>query len=281
MATAHGGFEIQGTAVQPVSGQSEYDSQLQHEINADLKTVRYPTLGVTVLPAKDWAFALVFRDQAAVRLDLSTRLSGDVDLGMLALPTRYQLVSQTVNGFVPRQLVLGGSWSPAPGASIDIDLSWQQWSGYISPLSASQSRLAVDSPPGSTLTIPPTRSATSAGDPQFKDRVVPRVGAEYRAQLTSHWSLPLRAGYSFQPSPAPQQQRDTEFADADRHTVSLGSGLIWSDPGEVIWGDVGLDLFAFETLLAPRRFESALTGDRYRASGSVFGGGLDLYLQVH
>jgi len=278
MATAHGGFVIDGTAVQPVAGQSQYDSQLQHEINADLKTVRYPTFGITVLPMRDWAFALVYREQAKVTLDLNTRLNGDVDFGLLSLPARYQLVSHSVNGFVPRQIVAATSWDAAKGLAINLDLTWQQWSGYESPLSDSSSEFASD---GGLISLPSSTNQTAAGDARFNDRLVPRVGAEYLLELTPNWSLPLRGGYAFHPSPAPRTQQDTIFADADRHTVSLGSGVVWSSPGEAIWGDVGLDVFAFEALLAPRRFTSAVTGGTYRASGSFFGAGFSLYLRMH
>jgi hypothetical protein len=194
--------------------------------------VRYPAFGITITPNDELDFALVYRDEAKIELDIDAELRGTVDTGILPVPARYELESTTMNAFIPRQLVLGGSWRASKQLSVGLDVTWVNWSAYESPVSQSSSVLDVDVPAG--FDLPPNPKPTKKLDPGFENRLVPRIGLEYRLPLRRRLELPLRAGYVFERSPVPPQTGRTNFADADRHVLSLGAGFIWSEPGEVL-----------------------------------------------
>lgn len=277
LAATRGSFNITGTAVLPDSlgRRSEYDSQLRHEVDADLTAVRYPEAGVTVRPA-DWlALALVYRGQARVNLEISALLDGDVDAGLLTVPATYTLVSRTVNIFVPQQAVLGASVHPLEGLELGLDLTWVDWSSYESPVSRTATELDV---PLTSLLPPPTKPSPEI-DPGFLGRIVPRLGVEYRWKVAAAFELPLRAGYVYERSPVPEQRGQTNFVDMDRHLLSLGVGVVWKEPGEVLPGDLRLDAHVMYGILPTRvtlkDSPADFTGD-YRASGDMLGLGATL-----
>lgn len=280
LAGTHGRFDVSGSWVQPIGGRSEYDSQLTHQVDAQIDAVRYPTFGATILPSPQWAFALVYREQAQVDLRLRGELGDEIDLSLLSVPVRYTLQSHTVNAFVPRQLTLGASFTPILALKLDVDASWQQWSRYKSPVASSRNDLEVP-PPAEALLGLPEASSTVAPDPRFSDRILPRVGAEYSVALDSHWVLPLRVGYSLQLSPVPSRQAASAFLDADAHVLSLGSGLHWRDPGPVLRGSAQLDAHFFLCQLNGRSVESTLNAARYEVGGRIWGFGLSLGVALH
>jgi long-subunit fatty acid transport protein len=281
LAATRGAFEITGTAVLPVENQrTEYDSQLRHEVDADLTAVRYPAFGVTVSPSDRLDFALVYRDQAEIELEIDAQLRGRVDATLLTVPARYELSSTTMNAFVPRQLVLGASWRPLDRLLFGIDLTWVNWAAYESPISRSSSELDVDLDlPG--FELPPNPKPTSRVDPGFRNRLVPRAGVEYRLPVRRRFDLPLRAGYVFERSPVPPQTGRTSFADADRHVLSLGAGFLWSEPGDVLPGNLRFDTHLqwaiLPTQVTLKDNPADYTGD-FSAGGSQLGVGATLSL---
>jgi long-chain fatty acid transport protein len=78
--------------------------------------------------------------------------------------------------------------------------------------------------------------------------------------------VPVRAGYAFERSPIPPQTGETNFVDADRHTVSVGVGV------EVPVLRVAVDAHAAISILPERimmkQSPANLTGD-YRAEGQM------------
>lgn len=280
LAGTHGRFDVSGSWVQPIGGRSEYDSQLSHQVDAQIDAVHYPTFGATILPNPQWAFALVYREQAQVDLRLRGQLGDEIDLSLLSVPARYVLQSHTVNAFVPRQLTVAASFAPLQALKLDADVSWQQWSHYESPVASSRNELDVP-PPAETLLGLPSASSNTAPEPRFSDRLLPRVGAEYSLSLDPHWVVPLRIGYSLQLSPVPNRQAASAFLDADAHVLSVGSGLHWRDPGAVLRGSVQLDAHFFLCQLSGRSVESTLNATRYEVEGRIWGFGLSLGVALH
>jgi long-chain fatty acid transport protein len=281
LAATRGAFEVTGTAVlpQPSGERTEYDSQLRHEVDADLTAVRYPAFGITVTP-NDWLdFGLVYRDEAKIELEIDAELRGTVDTGLIPVPARYELESTTMNAFIPRQLVLGGSAVPTEGLRIGLDVTWVNWAAYESPISRSRSVLDVNVPAG--FELPPNPKPTGRVDPGFKNRLVPRVGVEYRLAVRRSFDIPLYAGYFFEQSPVPPQTGRTNFVDADRHVLSLGSGFIWSDPAEILPGNLRFDTHVQWAILPEKTTlkdnPADYVGDS-RAGGSQLGVGATLSL---
>ncbi len=279
LAATRGGFAISGTAVLPAGDRTQYDSQLRHEVNADLSTVRYPSFGITILPADTFDFGIVYRGQARVELDIDAELQGDIDATLLTVPAQYTLVSHTVDIFVPRQIVVGTSIHPNKKLSINLDLTWVNWAAYESPISETRTTLDVNVPPG-VIELPPNPKPTKAADPGFENRIVPHVGAEYRVELSRRkLHLPVRVGYVFEKSPVPPQTGITNYVDTDRHVISAGFGVIWEDPGEVLPGDLRLDLHGQYSILPTRVTIKDSAADYigdYRARGTIWSAGATL-----
>jgi long-chain fatty acid transport protein len=258
--------------VLPAGNKTEYDSQLRHEVDADLTTVRYPEAGITIRPNDQLALSLVYRHEAKVELDVKAALDGQVDATLVKVPARYTLDSYTVDVFIPRQVVLGESYRPTDELSLNLDLTWVNWAAFESPISHSQTSLDVQVPPG-LIDLPPNPKPTNVADPHFQNRIVPRVGIEYRTPLDRHLTLPLRVGYHYDHTPVPDQTGVTNYVDTDRHAFTLGMGVVLHEPGELLPGDVRFDVQG-EWSILPTRVTlkdnpADYVGD-YRARGNIF-----------
>lgn len=280
LAATRGAFGISGTAVLPAGNRTEYDSQLRHEVDADLTTERYPQFGFTLRPTERLDLALVYRHQAAIELDVDAELSGTVDATLIKVPARYTLDSYTVNAFIPRQIVLGESFRPVDELSINLDLKWVEWSAFKSPVSRSRTTLDVNVPPG-LIELPPNPKPTQLEEPGFSNRIVPELGVEYRLEVTRDLVLPLRAGYVYERSPVPDQTGVTNYVDTDRHVLSFGTGVVLREPGALLPGNVRFDTHAQWSILPTRvtlkENPADYVGD-YRARGSILNVGATVSL---
>lgn len=278
LAATEGAFDISGTAVLPdqLGKRSEYDSQLRHEVDADLTAVRYPEFGITVKPDERFSAGLVYRGQAELNLAIDAKLKGKVDAGLLTVPAQYALESQTLDAFIPRQVVLGTSTKPLDQLRVNVDVVWVQWSAYKSPVSHSVTSLDVPLPKS---LLPPATKPSPRTDPRFSDRFVPRIGVEYRIQALDKLELPVRAGYAYEHTPVPDQTGATNFVDTDRHILSLGAGFVLEHPGEVLPGNLRFDVDAQLSVLPKRvtlkESPADFTGD-YSARGTILAGGATL-----
>jgi long-chain fatty acid transport protein len=280
LAATRGGFGITGTAVLPAGSTSEYDSQLRHEVDADLSSVRYPVFGITLRPSEMFDIGLVYRGEAKVELDIDAELEGDIDATILKVPARYTLVSHTANIFIPRQVVFGTSVHPMEKLHVNLDLTWVNWAAYESPISETRTVLDVNVPPSLGLELPPNPKPTKAAHPGFKNRIVPRLGVEYRAEVARRkLHLPLRVGYLYEHSPVPDQTGITNYVDTHRHAISAGTGLIWEEPGAVLPGDLRLDFHGQFSILPTRVTKKDSPADYigdYRAKGTILSAGATL-----
>jgi long-chain fatty acid transport protein len=249
LSSTRGAFDISGTA----SLKEPYDSQLRHQVDADLTAVRIPILGVRFDPTDTFSAGLSFRGESKLDLNLAANVSGNVDPGTIKIliPVKYELSSQSYDAFHPAQLAGGVALRPVEGLVLAADLVYTRWSTYRSATSQSTAHLEVDLK-GVPLAIPPDPKPTVVRDPGFKDRIAPRLGVEWIGTRTSWGEVPLRAGYIFEPSPVPPQTGPTNFVDSDRHTVTVGIGLRFPRPLGVIAGDVSLDTHAAVSFLPAR-----------------------------
>jgi long-subunit fatty acid transport protein len=245
LAATHGSFGVTGTVPLADKNGSQYNAQLRHEVDADLTSVRFPVLGVTVAPSDFLSLALVYRGEARLEQRIAGALDGNVDVAHLfQIPVHYTFETVTVTAFLPRQIVLGTSFGPAPGLRANVDVAWQQWSRYPSPVSSSTTTLDAHVPAGLPISLPGSSAAVPLAPPGFGDRVVPRVGVEYQLGIRPRFGLALRAGYAFERSPAPRKQIATAFIDGDRHIVSWGTGISWQKAAPWLPEIVRLDMQA-------------------------------------
>lgn len=298
LAATTGRFGIRGTA----DILSPYESKLEHEVDADLTSVRYPQAGLRLLFGRYLSAGVAYRGEAKLPLRLEALLDGGVNFAGIDVPLRYKLSSATVDGFQPQQVAFGVSWRPlgmlgadrsrAGLVRINVDATWLQWSAYAPPTAQTEATLDVDVPPGVALELPASPAPTVPTPTGFSDRVVPRVGLETLVGLGPRRrvfgedhalvELPLRLGYVYEESPVPPQTGKTNYLDADRHTVSFGLGAHLNRPGEVLPGALMLDLVAQLSVLPERLTEKASPSDfvgSYRQDGLMWTLGATLGLQ--
>jgi long-subunit fatty acid transport protein len=238
MSSTRGKLDISGSAnvLRPD------DSQLRHEVDADLTAIRYPHAGVRVALSDRIAVAAVYRGEFQLGLDLGAHLSGDIAGLTTAL---YELETHSVNNFLPQQAVLGGSWQLHKHVKATFDATWINWSAYVAPVA--QLDVVLDIPPPSggwpaTITPPQAPAPTRIEPLRMHDRVVPHFGGEWRAIATHKLEAFFRAGYEYAKSPIDPQTGLTNYVDRDRHTFSVGLGATTRGLARELPGSLSLDI---------------------------------------
>lgn len=258
LATTRGTFEVRGTAVVPLfEARDEYESDLHHQVDANLVSVRHSQFSLSLFPWDDLTIALTYRDEARLDNEVRGTLRGKIDLAppgspVEPFPVRYDLVTRTVTAFVPRQATLGVGFTPELWA-LGVDFAWFDWSSYQSPVSVTSTHVDVTPPEGILFTLP-AGEALGVVDPGFHDSWALRVGAERTLRFTADLSTSLRVGYGYEPSPVPEQTEASNFLDADRHLASLGTGLRFAGLGPWLEGGLELDLVYVTGFLEHRQY---------------------------
>jgi long-chain fatty acid transport protein len=288
LAATKGKFQISGTAdaLQP------YDSQLRHQVDADLSSVRYPEVGARFAIPGFGRLAAVYRGQSVIDVQLTAHLQGTVDFAGVEVPLVYDLSTRIADAFLPQQVVLGASFQRVPRLKVNVDVVFVNWAAFPNPTAATVSNLSVRVPAGLPVSLPPSPQPVTLLPPRFADRYVPHLGVEYVVPVAGGWrrlegdpierravEIPLRAGYVYERSPVPPQTGVTNFVDADRHTVSLGAGVTLNAPGSVLAGSLTLDLHEQLSILPERvtlKDNPADFAGDYKASGTMVGIGATL-----
>ncbi|MCS6796970.1 MAG: hypothetical protein NZ898_00285 [Myxococcota bacterium] len=208
---------------------------------------------------------------------LSSRMS--LDVTVRDLPVRVPPLS--VGGLVhyePASVAAELAWSRARWRLV-VHATWRRWSQW----------------PGSQQ--PTSRSSYLAPAPDFDDTLSPRVAVE-RTICLRRLPARLRAGYAFEPSPAPvarqAPQRTADgrartvdgepvlvplrIVDGHRHVATVGWGLDWAlERG----ARLALDLYAQVHALVPRTHAIDGPGGAspMRSSGMLIGAGWTARLQ--
>ncbi len=247
LSNTGGVLDIQGT----VHLTDAERTKLTSAVDVDLAAIRYPSAGVLWAPERGLQLGATFRDEFSLALDLDVRVTGQVVSGAnetVVVPDgKFILSSINHNLFSPRQVVAGAAWR-ARDWLVGLDVAWLQWSRFPSPTARVGIELALDPFKFDVPTPDPPE------DPDFHDIVVPRVGAEYRVIDGPRFGLTARAGYFYEPSPAPDQPGRTNYVDSDKHGASAGVGLRFSEWTEVFPKPILLDLAAQGVFLHSRRY---------------------------
>lgn len=275
MSSTEGHLDITGQA----NVFSPTQSQLRHEVDADLTAIRYPQVGARVTLSDRVALAAVYRHEFQLGLDLSAHLQGDIS-GLTT--AKYDLTTSSVNNFLPRQVVLGSTYRPTDRIRVNVDFTWVEWSAYVAPVAKLDVALDIPPPPGgwpASIKPPETPAPIKTVPLRMHDRVVPHLGIEALALDTASVKGFVRGGYEMQKSPIGAQSSSVSYIDRDRHTGSLGLGIVWVHPGEVLPGSLALDAHAQLSVLPESATLKAspadLVGD-FRAGGSIFAFGATL-----
>ncbi|MEM6790691.1 MAG: hypothetical protein AAF715_24445 [Myxococcota bacterium] len=283
LSSTRGDFGIRGRA----DALRPFDSELEHEVDADLTAVRFPHAGVRLLWDGWGALGVTYRGQSNLDLQLDALLDGVVSFAGIDIPLLYDLEAKTIAAFTPQQLAMGVSFTHFEGVTLNVDVTWMDWSAYLSPTAEIAASLDLDPPIDLPIELPEEPAPTVPIPPRFRDTWVPRVGLEVRqigagTRRVVHgrdrplFELPLRAGYAFEASPVPPQTGVTNLVDTDRHVFSVGFGAILNRPVEELPGAVHLDAHASLSWL-PLRVTlkdnpADFVGD-YTADGLMVAGG--------
>ncbi len=264
---------IGATIFADISGKFVFDlaAAPASSVAADLKLTYdvAPNFGIFWWPV-DWLSvgvayrgALALKAEFDVVIDLDGDGASDFPLDLEAL-TLYQ----------PQQVAFGIAMDPAPWLTISADVTWHDWSRFEDPF----------------ITIEPIVAQI---DPDFEDIFVPRAGVEIEPRP----GLAFRAGYTFQPTPIPEQRGETTLVDLGKHVASLGFG--WTHIGakerivrdkeefrvvEVETRPISIDAFFQWHHLVPERVRKddpsrSPVGASFRAGGEIFNGGIQISLR--
>jgi hypothetical protein len=260
LAGVRGEFGVGGRLAQP----NEYDSELRHDVDADLASARSFGVGLGLRVTDRTELALSYRHHARIEQKIAGELAGDVGTPPVAIPAQYEVESVVTPADYPSALSLGTSHDLGR-LGVFAEISWENFSEWPAPDGRSTTGLTLGGFPadlgdrGQPIAVP-----------EPHDRFVPRLGFEYRALVGTPHELRLRAGYAFERSPF-ARQAGTRWLDTDRHVLTAGAGF------ETTFGDHALRIDAFGrfTLLSERDAlsESAL-GPALVASGKRYGAGL-------
>ncbi|MBK9263707.1 MAG: hypothetical protein IPM54_28375 [Polyangiaceae bacterium] len=284
LAATRGRFGIRGEAnvLRP------HESQLEHEVDADLTSIRYPIAGVRFKLGSLGYLGVAYRGQTKLDLALEANLAGVVDFAGVDVPLTYALATRTIDAFQPQQVIAGFSFQMIKRLRANFDLGWVDWSAYESPTAKTTAHLEAELPPGVNIELPEDPKPIDVVPPAFQDRFVPRLGVEYmlgfgserkvsgRDEPAKAVEVPLRVGYAYEASPVPPQTGRTNFVDADRHTFSVGTGVVLNAPFSVMQGALRVDAHAAISVLPERVTYKASAADfvgDYRADGLMIAGG--------
>lgn len=268
MSSTRGKLDITGSAnvLRPD------DSQLRHEVDADLTAIRYPEAGIRIVPSDRVALAAVYRGEFQLGLDLGAHLKGDIAGLTTAL---YELETHSVNNFLPQQAVFGGSWLLTRDVRASFDATWVNWSAYVAPVAQLDVVLDIPPPAGgwpATITPPQAPAPTRIAPLRMHDRLIPHFGGEWRVIHARHFEGFFRGGYEYSKTPIDPQTGLTNYVDRDRHTFSLGLGLTARDLARELPASVSLDLHAALSKLIAGTTKKASPGDfvgDYTARGYI------------
>lgn len=291
LANTKGVLEMQGE----VALFEPENTQLFSAVDVDLEAVRYPTFGLLFTPG-NWRFGVTWREEFSLRLDLDVDVEGSIindivpeDPEVLIESASFLMRSGNNNLYSPRQVAFGAAYADdEAGWMVTLDFTWVQWSRFPPPTATVDIELDLSNcdrsdpeqaeqdicPGGLDFTLPPIDAPLPTG---FSDIFIPRVAGEYRVAEGSSAALTVRAGYSWEPTPAPDQPGTTNYADNDKHTWTAGLTLAIKGLEPTLSKPLVFDLALLLAWMPERTYlkEAAAdpTGD-YRIDGLFYGGSL-------
>jgi long-chain fatty acid transport protein len=227
------------------------ESALVTNIDVDLVAVRYPQAGILWEATRQLALGLTYRHSFRLEVDQQLRVDGSVgNPGATPLVESGYFAAHTVSSdlFQPWQLTAGAALRLLRTLLVTVDLTYARWSEMPTP--GAQLVLGLDIGQfNDRVMLPPSRDYPSPG---FHDIVIPRAGVEWRALQRDRVAVDVRGGYSYEPTPVPEQRGESNFADADKHTFSVGAGVELARVTEILPRPVSLDAHVAVTAMPPR-----------------------------
>lgn len=280
MSRTKGNLELSGNISFP---NPEAESDMRLDLDVDLKALRYPQAGILWEPLPWLSIGLTYRHEFVLELQQGFLIRGDVvgegGGGTILQDGFFGLTSLSTNLFQPRQVAFGVAVMPNKRWTVTMDIVWAQWSRFINP----GSRLEMNFELGAFDELVQIDSQPNPASPRFRDTWTARLGAEFIALSKTHVSLAVRAGYAFEPSPAPEQKgRSMNLVDNNKHHLSVGLGLSLTKLIPVLDRPLDLDVhFAYIHMQSRHhwKYDPADPIGDYTSDGYVLSVGVTLKLR--
>lgn len=238
-----GGVQLFDNTCGELNATVDSDGTIQATVGQELLTSFAAVVGVLFRPGDYWAslsgwrIGMVFRDRFFTKYDIPVYTS----IGDVPLTVGFQATSL----YTPRQWVFGVAYERSRWMW-EVDISYNEWSDFPDP------NLEIDI--DFTIPILPiTFQGSEIHTPGFHDTTTVRAGMEVTAYTGAQVDLLVRTGYSFDPSPVPNQRGVTNYLDTDRHIGALSLG--WAVRGvgnHTFEAPMSLDLVGQAQLLTER-----------------------------
>jgi long-subunit fatty acid transport protein len=219
----------------------------------------FPVVGLKYKPTDSLSLAAVYRGRASADLLIAVQFTAS---GEQLVP---DVNVSLINFYKPHEVILGGSYTFGEKWIVGLDVTWMDYSKMLTPMPLYE----FDVPDWVRVVL----SMINAPPPDFHDIFVPRIGVEHI--VNKHVSV--RSGYVYKPSPAPDQTGINNYADSDKHMITVGTGVTFYDPWKLRKQPIILD-FVFQAHILEGRSVSKVdpedpVGD-YTIDGEIFLGGI-------
>lgn len=252
------------------------DSDLALATDIDFLGVRYLQGGLYYRAAPWLDIGLSYRGSFTLTLEQTFRIEGNVgsaDAAPLVEDAFFELQTISQDLFQPAQVTIGADAQLTPRLALALDLGWHRWSAFTNPAA----RINIELDIGTFNDLVNIQPAPPLPTTDFRDVLVPRVALEWTALNRRRTEVKVRGGYVYEPSPVPWQFGETNYIDNDKHTVSVGAGVILRNLTEILPRPMSLDVSFAYTGLKPRNHIKISPIDpigSYRSTGRIVQGAL-------
>jgi long-subunit fatty acid transport protein len=239
-------------AVDPLTG-----TVTEQSIEAEQIPYQTPAGGVLLGPigwdVARFSFGFAYREHTAFPMGVVSHLLVEgIDLDFV-MPVNM------ITNWSPRTFNLGAAVTLFEDLDVALDLTYAVWSEAPSPylnfeLYAQGEGIEELGLLGSLDT--PSAGRSRVRPAGFVDTLEPRIGVEYRPLDDL---LAVRGGYSYRPTPVPDQTSGTNIGDANTHIVALGAGL--TTPLPFFEHPVSVDASWQTHIFEPRRTQKGAGDD--------------------
>lgn len=198
-------------------------------------TLITPVVALTVTPT-DW-IRIAARYTGEVNYHFNLPIEAVVTIPGTSVDGPLGLFFTGTSTYVPREAVIGASFA-IKRLNLGAELAFQNWkalenvaAGIITDFD--EDELGIEVPATSFVQV----------EPGYRNTFSPRVIASYALDVDIY-TITLRGGYNFAPTPVPEQRGLTNFADSNRHVIGLGGtfGFYWPFLKSTVEFDLGAQL---------------------------------------
>ncbi len=183
------------------------DTQYKEEVSGSGTSFAF---GIQYTPVEDFTIGLSYRSPSVVAL------SGDAEFTKMPVPDGQGGTIEISHDLyirrdfeIPFWIGLGTSWRATDRWTFNLDAQMTRWSTYDKMVS----QVVMESGTENVIT-----------HMEWEDAIQFRFGTEYKATDC----LALRAGYFYDPAPAPDETVNILFPSSTNHNATFGGGYTWN-----------------------------------------------------